>query len=151
MKQSAKIQEERFAGSMKSFGRRNQKEKQAGSACGAEARREQLAYETGNDGQKNRTGKLREAVFPAVGGRKYEREAIRLDEALKEQEAALQRDRKIDSLMDRDVLLVKTEEARIKAVRSGLWLLEGKRGNVFKDSGAVPSGKCGKIPSQTGV
>ena len=46
---------------------------------------------------------------------KQEREAIRLDEeALKEQEAALAKGQeKIDSLMDRDVLLVKkTEEAR---------------------------------------
>lgn len=83
---------------------------------GAEARREQLAYET-----ERRTAWKTELIsagkryFQLLEAGKQEQEAIRLDEdALKEQEAALlKRQDRIDSLMDRDVLLVKkTEEAR---------------------------------------
>lgn len=68
-----KIQEEYGAlqEAGRAFGRRNPKrEKQAGSACGSRSKAGAVSLRNrANDGQKNRTGKLREAVFPAVGGR----------------------------------------------------------------------------------
>jgi len=84
--------------------------------AGAEARREQLAYETERTtARKTELVSCGKRYFQLLEAGKQEREAIRLDEeALKEQEAALAKGQeKIDSLMDRDVLLVKkTEEAR---------------------------------------
>ena len=84
--------------------------------AGAEARREQLAYETERTtARKTELVSCGKRYFQLLEAGKQEREAIRLDEeALKEQEAALTKGQeKIDSLMDRDVLLVKkTEEAR---------------------------------------
>ena len=84
--------------------------------AGAEARREQLTYETERTtARKTELVSCGKRYFQLLEAGKQEREAIRLDEeALKEQEAALAKGQeKIDSLMDRDVLLVKkTEEAR---------------------------------------
>ena len=84
--------------------------------AGAEARREQLAYETERTTvRKTELVSCGKRYFQLLEAGKQEQEAIRLDEeALKEQEAALAKGQeKIDSLMDRDVLLVKkTEEAR---------------------------------------
>ena len=84
--------------------------------AGAEARREQLAYETERTtARKTELVSCGKRYFQLLEAGKQEQEAIRLDEeALKEQEAALAKGQeKIDSLMDRDVLLVKkTEEAR---------------------------------------
>lgn len=83
---------------------------------GAEAKREQLAYET-----ERRTARKTELVnskrryFQLSEDEKKEQEEIRLEEeALKQQEAALaMQQARIDSLMDRDVLFVKkTEESK---------------------------------------
>lgn len=80
--------------------------------AGAEARREQLAYETERTtARKTELVSCGKRYFQLLEAGKQEREAIRLDEeALKEQEAALAKGQeKIDSLMDRDVLLVKKQ------------------------------------------
>lgn len=81
-----------FAGSRKSFWKKKSKrENRQEALAGAEARREQLAYETERTtARKTELVSCGKRYFQLLEAGKQEREAIRLDEeALKEQEAAL--------------------------------------------------------------